>query len=471
MPNHLTLTEMAAQIRARRLSPVELVEAHVRQIEKVNPNLNAFVEIFAGEARAAARDAEAAIALGEVRGPLHGVPLTVKDSYDIAGKPTLCGSRFRRGHKAAADSSPVARLRAAGAIFLGKTNTPEFLYNYETDNYITGRTNNPWDIERTSGGSSGGEAAAISAFCSPCGMGSDGGGSIRVPAHFCGITGLKPTPGRVPCAGHFPLINHPGGLLGVGGPMARNARDLQLLFQVIAQYDANDPFSAPVPLREPNLTGIKIGYWEQFYDVPVQAPIRRAVVKAARTLGEIGIPVEHFRPRGFERAPNLWSFFFSILPARTIWAMIKDREQDAHWTGTEFMRQALELPEPTVQQTLENFAARDAMRSAFIRQMSGYAALLWPACGVVAFRHRERRWQAGEKSIGLFEATMPLTPQNLLGLPALVIPFDMTDDGLPVGIQLVGRPYEEEVLLEIAARLEEARGPFPKPGTFMTSSC
>src|SRR5262249_24772514 len=156
--------------------------------------------------------------------------------------PTLCGSKFRLGHRAAADASAVARMRAAGAIVLGKTNCPEFLLNYETDNFITGRTNSPWDLDRTPGGSSGGEAAAIAFFCSAGGIGSDGGGSIRIPAHCCGIVGLKPTPGRVSASGHFPVISNPGGLLGVAGPMARSAEDVRILFNVMAGYDSQDPF-------------------------------------------------------------------------------------------------------------------------------------------------------------------------------------------------------------------------------------
>ena len=165
MPNHLTLVEMARQIQTRRLSPVELTEAHLRQIEKPNPKLNAFVMLLAGEARRTAREREAATMRGEGTGPLGGVPVTVKDSFDMAGLPTLCGSKLRANHRAAADSTTVSRLRRAGAVILGKTNCPEFLMNYETDNHITGRTNNPWDLARTPGGSSGGEAAAIAPFC------------------------------------------------------------------------------------------------------------------------------------------------------------------------------------------------------------------------------------------------------------------------------------------------------------------
>ena len=251
-----SLASMAQMVRLRQISPVELVEAHLRQIEARNPALNAFVRVLADEAMAAARSAEEAVMRGEILGPLHGVPVTVKDSFDMAGLPTYCGSRFRLDHRAAKDSTAAARFRAAGAIILGKTNTPEFLSMYETDNHITGRTNNPWDVSVTAGGSSGGESAAIASFCSAGGIGSDGGGSIRVPAHFCGIAGLKPTPGRVPATGHYPMISHPGGLLGVGGPMARTAEDVRILFGVLSGHDPQDPFSAPVPLRPVPSTGI-----------------------------------------------------------------------------------------------------------------------------------------------------------------------------------------------------------------------
>src|ERR1051326_2404981 len=274
MPQHLTLAQMVAQIRSRRLSPVELVEAHLRQIEKHNPQLNAFVRVLGTEAMDAAKRAEDRPA-GDARGPLDGIPVTIKDSFDMEGLPTTCGSRFFAHLRAANDATAVQRLRAAGAIPIGKTNCPEFLANYETDNHVVGRTNNPWNAERTPGGSSGGESAAIASFCSAGGIGSDGGGSVRVPAHFCGIAGLKPTPGRVSAAGHFPVICHPGGLLGVAGPMARTAQDLRLMFAALAGYDDQDPFSAPLPLRVPVAADLQIGLMEQLGDVPVQ-PVMRA---------------------------------------------------------------------------------------------------------------------------------------------------------------------------------------------------
>ena len=463
MLNHLTLKEMASRIGRREVSPVELVEAHLRQIEKHNSAINAFVVQFADTVMEHARRVETRIAQGSAMGPLTGVPITIKDSFDIEHVPTTCGSRFFEDLPAARNSTAVNRFLDAGAIILGKTNCPEFLSNYETDNYIVGRTNNPWDLERTPGGSSGGESAAIASRMSAGGIGSDGGGSIRIPAHFAGIAGLKPTPGRVSAAGHVPQICHPGGLLGVAGPMARTAEDVRILFRVLAGYDDEDPFSAPVPLRDPHPDGMTIGVMEQFLEVPVQPAIREAVQSAARTLESLHFHVESLQPTGISDAPNLWWFFFGELPSRVTRELIAGREQDAHWTGTEFLERALQQPEPTSRRVLEALAARDKMQCEFLRQMRQFPVLLLPVCGVPAFRHRERRWPTPQKSIGLFEAMMPVTPFNLMGLPGMVIPWSRSDEGLPIGVQLVGRPYDEELLLEIAVRMEEARGPFPSP--------
>jgi Asp-tRNA(Asn)/Glu-tRNA(Gln) amidotransferase A subunit family amidase len=459
MPNRLTIAEMSKLIHGRKLSALELVDAHLAQIEKHNPKLNAFVSVFIDEAREAAKNADEQ----SPNGKLHGIPVTIKDSLDVAGYPTRCGSRFNTADLASQDSAVTRRLRNAGAIVLGKTNCPEFLMNYETDNFITGRTNNPWDLDRTPGGSSGGESAAISSFCSAGGIGSDGGGSIRIPAHFCGIAGLKPTPGRISAAGHLPKIAHPGGLLGVVGPMARTARDLKLMFDVLAGYDIDDPFSASMPIQEPDLSQLRIGVMEQFYGVPVQDAMKTAVRKASAALAELKIPVDPFTPKGLERAPNAWWFFFGELSAPFIRDTIAGREQEAHWTGTEFVNTVAVEPVLTAKQVVEQLAVRDSMRAALLRQMEQYRVLLLPACGVPAFYHRERRWPTSGKEIRLFEAMMPVTPWNILSLPAVVIPFDLTPEGLPVGIQLVGRPFEEEVLLEIAMRLEDVRGPFPSP--------
>jgi amidase len=381
----------------------------------------------------------------------------VKDSFDVAGLPTQCGSRLRTGHVAREDAAAVTRLRNEGAILLGKTNTPDLLASYETDNFITGRTNNPWDVERTPGGSSGGEAAAIAAGFSPGGIGTDGGGSIRLPAHFCGIAGLKPTPGRIPATGHFPALCHPAGLMTVAGPMARTAEDLRLLFSVLAGYEAQDPFSTPVPLRPPVLKDLRVGVWEQFYSVPVAGEVRDAVREAAGLLQQSGFAVEGFEPQGLDRAPNVWAFLFSQWPSMSTRKFVEGRESEAHWT----LMESLGAKDVTAEQVLTNLASRDRLRAALLRQMESVPVLLMPVAGISAFRHRERRWDVEGKEIGLFQALMPAVLANVLGLPSVGIPMKISREGLPVGVQLLGRPYDDELLLELAVRLEEARGPFP----------
>ncbi len=421
---------MVSMVRDGVISPLELVDAHLRQIEKRNPSINAFVTVLAEQARDTAR----ALEHSDTRGLLHGVPVTVKDSFDMAGLPTRVGCLARPETPASRDATAVARLRAAGAIVIGRTNTPEMLQRYDTDNAITGRTNNPWDVERTPGGSSGGEAAAIAAMCSAGGLASDGGGSIRIPAHFCGIAGLKPTPGRISGTGHTPLLGYPAGLVTVAGPMARTATDLRLLFSVLSGYDPQDSFSVPLPLREPVIDGLRIGVWEQFYGVPVDPEIRAAVRLAAALAGDLGFAVDEFEPRGLERAPNLWNFIFN-----------------------QWLDKGKEL---TAESALLNLAARNAMRAALLRQMEEVPAILMPVCGITAFRHGESRWQVEDKEIGLFQAAMPAVVANVLGLPAVTIPMAVSSAGVPIGVQLMGRPFEDEILLEIAIHLEQARGPW-----------
>jgi Asp-tRNA(Asn)/Glu-tRNA(Gln) amidotransferase A subunit family amidase len=455
---------MADMVREGAVSAVELVEAHLREIERRNPAINAFVTVLGDDAMDQARERQQALALGKHTGLLHGVPVTVKDSFDVANQPTLAGSRLRIGHRASCDAAAVARLRAEGAIILGKTNTPELLASYETDNLVTGRTNNPWDLDRTPGGSSGGEAAAIAACCSAGGIGSDGGGSIRVPAHFCGVAGLKPTPGRIPTTGHFPSLGYPGGLTGVAGPMARTAEDVRLLFSVLAGYDPADPFSAPVPLRPVENGRVRcIGVWEQFYDVPVDFEIREAVRRAAALLEQPRFTVEEFSPRGMERAPNVWAFLFSTWPSLALAKMLEGREDQAHWTLTETLAAASAAEPPTAERVLRELATRDRMRAALIEQMANFDAVIMPVCSIKAFRSRERRWEIDRHSISLFQAMTPAVVANVMGLPAVTIPFAKSASGLPIGIQLLGRPYDDELLLELAVLLEEARGPWTGP--------
>lgn len=423
-------------MRKRTASPLELVEAHIAEFERRNPQVNAFIQPLHDQARERARQ--------PLSGPLAGVPVSVKDSFDMAGLPTYCGSKLRSLHRADRNSAAVERLLAAGAVILGKTNTPEFLMNYESDNHIAGRTNNPLDLTRTAGGSSGGESAAIAAYMSSGGIGSDGGGSVRWPAFCCQIVGLKPTPGRISMAGHFPVSSHPSGFMGVAGPMARTVADVRILFDVLKGYDPEDPFSAPVEVA-PASVRPRIGVWPQFYGTPVQPGCAELVAKAAKRLSEAGFVVDGFEPRGLERAPNLWAFLFSELSAPFLRDMIDGRRADTHWTGVEMLDMVDGTPEPSGRRVVEILSARDAMRSNLLRQMREFPVILTAGAGMEAFPHRSRRYSTPTKEIGLFEGTFPLTWANLLGLPALAV----------AGVQLIGAPYSDELLLEIGEALTQ----------------
>jgi amidase len=292
-------------------------------------------------------------------------------------------------------------------------------------------------------------------------VGSDGGGSIRVPAHFCGIAGLKPTPGRISLIGHRPLEASLG--IAVAGPMARSVADLRILFEVLAGYDDRDPLSAPVEIRTPKIERARIGVFETFYEIPVQPSVRRAVQEAAAMLASLGFVVDEFRPEGLVRAPNLWSFFFSELPARAAKERIAGREPEAHWTYTENLDKLLERPPAPAWEVMEQLAARDRMRRSLVEQMRNVPFLLMPVASIAAFPHRERKFATESKAIGLFQAMAPVTTFNLLGLPALTVPFTLDEQGMPVGVQIVGRPWEEESLLELGVALEAARGAFRAP--------
>jgi Asp-tRNA(Asn)/Glu-tRNA(Gln) amidotransferase A subunit family amidase len=245
--------------------------------------------------------------------------------------------------------------------------------------------------------------------------------------------------------------------------MARSVEDVRLLFDVLAGYDDRDPLSAPVEASEQSIGNFRIGVMPQFYEVPVQAAIRKAVLDAAAMFAGLGFAVDEFRPEGMERAPNLWNFFFGELPARGMKQRIAGRENEAHWTYTEGLDRQLDRPPASGWQVVETLGARDAMRRKLIEQMRRHPVLLMPVASITAFRHRERKFSTETKTIGLFQAMMTVTTFNVLGLPALVVPFGIDEEGLPVGVQLVGRPWQEEVLLELGMRLEAARGPFKRP--------
>jgi amidase len=462
----LSAVSMAEQIRQKKLSPVELVEAHLTRIQELNPKLNAFVHVDAAGARRQARVAEAAVRNGETLGVLHGVPVSIKSSIEVAGLPWEAGTKLRAGIVGQRDAPLVARLRQAGAIILGVTNAPELLMAWETDNLLYGRTSNPWDLTRTPGGSSGGEAAAIAAGMSAGGVGSDGGGSIRVPAHFSGICGLKPTPGRIPATGHFPSSVGPFALLGVVGPLARNMDDLKVLFEVMQGPDDGDPSAAPVPLHWPaedDLKRIRIGYFEDDGRTPVTPETRAAVRTAAEALKRAGFQVEPFRPEGLELARQLWWKLFGIAGGMVLGPMIKGREDDLSPMLREFSRGVAAKPSHTGESLLETWIQRDEVRMKIFAQMRDYPVLLCPVAAIPAFRHGERSWQVEEKIVKYLDAWSYTEWFNLLGTPAVAVPAGKSPEGLPIAVQLVASPWQEEIVIAIAAALEDRCGCFPHP--------
>jgi len=458
---------MAEQIRQKKLSPVELVEAHLAKITRLNPQLNAFVQVDSASALRRARLAEDSVIQNQSLGPLHGVPLSIKSSIDVGGGFRCeAGTKLRAGCVPSPDAPLVARLRKAGAIILGVTNTPELLMAWETDNLLYGRTNNPWDLSRTPGGSSGGEAAAIASGCSAGGVGSDGGGSIRVPAHFSGICGLKPTPGRIPATGHYPNSVGPFALLGVVGPMARTVGDLKVLFEVMQGPDYGDPSSAPVPVRWPGedeLKKIRVGYFEDDGRTPVTAETRAAVESAAQALRRAGFKVERFRPEGLELARQLWWKFFGIAGGMLLGPMIKGREADLSPILKEFSSWVDAEPTHTGASLLDTWIQRDVIRTQVFREMHEYPVLLCPVASIPAFRHGERSWKIDGQTVRYLDAWSYAEWFNLLGTPAAVIPVAQSAEGLPIGVQISGLPWEEEKVLAAAAALEAECGGWRQP--------
>ena len=461
----LAAAEMAEQVRRKKVSPVELVEAHLARIERLNPKLNAFVSLDAERALEAARAAEAQVARGGELGPLHGVPISIKSSIEVAGLSYEAGTKLRAGLKGAADAPLVQRLRAAGAIVLGTTNTPEILMAWETDNLLYGRTNSPWDLARTPGGSSGGEAAAIASGCSAAGIGSDGGGSIRVPAHFSGICGLKPTPGRISIAGHFPPSGGPFTRLGVVGPMARTVADLQLMFQATAGPDPADIASAPVPLRpvsDSEARKLRIGYFEDDGRTPVTPETRAAVQAAAATLRDQAFEVVPFRPEGLEKARRLWWRFFGVAGGMLLGPMLAGHEAELSPLLTEFRGWVAAEPPLTDGQLLAAWLESDQVRAEILSQMEQFPILLCPVCAVPAFRHREREWPVNGSTVRYLDAMSYSAWFNLLGFPGASVPVGRSPEGLPIGVQVVGRAWEEESVLAVAAAVEREFG-FKEP--------
>ena len=448
--------ELASCIRTKALSPVEVVRAHLERIEALNPGLNAVVTVADG-AMERARQAEASIMRGEPLGPLHGVPFTAKDCFDTNGLRTTRGSRLFSDHVPDADATAVKRLADAGGILIGKTNTPEFAFWWETDNLVFGRTENPWRQGRTPGGSSGGEASAIAAGLSPLGLGSDVGGSIREPAAYCGIVGLKPTYGRVSLTGHFPDVL--ASLFHVG-PMARSVRDAALALSVLAGPDGEDPNALPVaapeiPDLDEALPELRVGWCAEGPFAPVAEEVQATVTRAASALDELGCKVEEVGLATWEQWPaqEISTAIYTADVRHHVERVVGDRLDQL----SPVLQRRLDLPPPPLGEYLEAWADVQLFREEVARFFSNYDLLLCPTCPTVAHPHDSAQLEIDGQKVPPRNALRATVPFDLTGSPAVSVPFGWGDEDLPIGVQLVGRHFDESTVLHAASALEALR--------------
>lgn len=418
-------TTLAQRIRERDISAEEVVTAYLDRIDAVNPLLNAVVQMTVEAAVEQARAADSALARGEHPGPLHGVPFTVKDVFDVAGVISAAGIEERAAFVPTMDAVTVARVRAAGGILLGKTNCPPGGGGGETDNPVYGRTNNPYNLSRTPGGSSGGEAATIAAGGSPMGLGSDSGGSIRVPAHYCGIAGLKPTSGRVPNTG---VLNHPGGLSDPRtqiGPMARFVEDLWPLFVTVAGVDWRDSGVVPMPVGDPeaiDVPSLRIAYYDEDGSAPATEETRKAVQNAVSALRDTGATVEAERPSQIGEAVSITQRYWELTT----------------------------LPGAEIEQLYTDW---DRFRTAFLTFMETRDVIVCPAADTPALPH-------GTEGDNRFSYTLPY---SLVGWPCVVVRAGTSPEQLPIGVQIVARPWREDVAVAVALQIESALGGWQPP--------
>ncbi|TWB20318.1 aspartyl-tRNA(Asn)/glutamyl-tRNA(Gln) amidotransferase subunit A [Nitrospirillum amazonense] len=463
-------TTLARLIRAREVSPGEVVQAHLDRIAAVNPKVNAIVTVADG-ALTAAKAAEAALLKGEDVGPLHGVPFTAKDSIDTAGVATQRGSPIFKGRMPDTDAVSVARLKAAGGILLAKTNLPEFSYSIESDNLLTGRSNNPWNLDRTPGGSSGGESAAIAAGMSPLGLGTDLAISVRGPAAQTGIIGLKATHGRVPMTGIWPRA--PRRFWHVG-PMARSVRDIALAYALLAGADGADAFSsmmgaggtAPIDagVGQAPTRPLRVGWLVEPGFGPIDMDVATTVQAAAEALKGVGCVVEPVRIPALERDFALDVFLrlhiMEMKPAFVEATAGQPPENLFH-----IAQAMLAAPETSMADFIEAEQAAERLKDGFADYFSRYDALLCPVLPLPAHGHGVTEVTINGQTVSAMNVMAATSPLNVTGLPGLSLRFGTSRDGLPISVQLVSSWMAESTILHLAGLLEgvsPVRGLHPK---------
>jgi Asp-tRNA(Asn)/Glu-tRNA(Gln) amidotransferase A subunit family amidase len=459
--SQLTLLPATKQLRLlqnRAVSAEELTRAHLREIDRLNPVLRAYVDVDATGAIAAARHADLRRTQLDPANPppaLLGLPISIKSSISVAGLLCETGSEIHRGHRPKQDAIAVQKLRAAGAVILGTTNCPELLMAYETDNILYGRTANPWSIEHQAGGSSGGEAAAIAAGMSAAGLGSDSGGSVRVPAHFTGICSLKPTAGRISAEGHTLPNVGPFETLGALGPMARTIPDISLLFKVLASG------VRPAPALT-TLLDKPIAVLDEDGHFPVTAETLEAVRASAEALEQRGFQIVPFSSQLLEQARMLWRTFFIRCGRIFLDPAIASRSGFSP-TFQYFLAAAAAEPPLHAPELLSAWAESQQVRDALSAELSAFSALLAPVSSIPAFRHGERTWLIGDRTVEYFDAMRYTQWFNVLGGPAAVVPVGRSPENLPIGVQIASFPGSDETVLAIAALIEEQFGYRPPP--------
>lgn len=450
-----TAAELVRSLARRELSSRELAVSLLERIEEVNPVVNAAVHLDAEKTIAEAEAADAALGRGE-RQPLLGLPVSVKDSIDVAGRPCLTGSFAREGHVPERDATVVSRLRGAGAIVLCKTNVPEYTWSVETDNAVFGRTNNPYDPTRTAGGSSGGEAALHAVGASPAGIGSDGLNSIRVPAHFCGTAGIRPTAGLVPETGAWPPTKCTGMVdMSTIGPMAASVEDLALLLPLLAGPDDVDPLVSACPVRDHRdvtVAGLSVGFYVKDGLTTSTAGTRAAVERAARELAGLGAHVEEAEPPSLLDVPDIAFRMMAAdggARARADLAAAGGR----HIPQLLWLLEGLEPYALSAEGFFELMRRWAELRSSIRRFVSGFDAVVCPVAAGPAPLHGCR--PSDDTELTSYDEYAYSFAYAIAGLPAVSVPAG-GERGLPIGVQVIAHAYRDDVALAVASALESA---------------